>query len=232
MIHLSSLDVATGSRYNGTYTFDKSIIGSFKMIYQYFSNFDDVPWCYEGCNTLFLENFNDFEQQTTIEFPQITDDDEASVRAWFAAGIATTGWVTISSSSYDSATNIYTFIFSGPILIRTAVEDSSIGYVFNWIYADPLAPINEPNNDTIHIDGKYINKNPRILELQCPQVQSEAVNAHGDSPTLFISTKESFAVQEIEVLSEVSSLSLTLHRPNNPAILPVTEHFDLILKPI
>lgn len=231
MLHLSSHDVASGPKYNGTYNFTKSIFGNFSMIYQYLSNFGNVPWVYEGCNSFYIVNNADYEQFTIVEFPEMVNDDSASVIAWFTAGIATTGWVTVTSGSYDASLNQYTFEFSIEVLIRYAVEDSTIAYVFNWVYADPITPL---PTTSLTIDARYINNSPRILELHCEQIQSQAINANGDKPTLFLSTQDSFiSNQEIQVNIEVTSLTIQIYRPSNHgAPLPITDDFELIFKPI
>jgi len=232
MINISSNDVATGVKYNGTYNLSRSVQGTYVLTYQNFT-LGDIPWVYTGCNTLFLENYNNLGQQSTITFPEMSDDDEISVRAWFTTGVATTGWVTVSSSSYDADTNIYTFIFSGPVLIRYDPDDSSIGYVFNWVYADPLPPGN-PIENTLQIDGRYIRNDPKILEIHSADISSEAYNVNGDNPAFFISTNDNIINnQQIEFASPKSSCNLKIYRPaNHGGTVPITNNFELIFKPL
>lgn len=229
-IHIDGNEYDTGTRYNGTWNFTKSIQGNFQLVYQDFS-LGDIPWCYSGCDTFEMQDPNNLPAVTTITFPEISSTDSTSIRAWFTTAFNTAGWVTVSSSSYDSATNQYTFNLSAQILARYDPAYSTIAYVFNWVSASPLS--GNPTNQLV-IDGKYFTNDPKYLYVFSSQIKSKLDTSNFNRPSFIISTQDNFVSgQDIFVKTATQTLNLGIYRVNVPiAAVPLDNEFDMIFTPI
>lgn len=229
-IHLCSQDIHEGNIYDGTWTFNKNLTGSYQIDYQHMIP-SNIPWVYPGCNELYIVNAAIPSQNGTVSFPTSYDDDSDAVQLWFINAVDDLGWVAILGSSYDAATNRYSFEFDKLVNIYTSPDQSSIAPVFDWVYNTPLHT-NPVTSFTF--SGKYINSLPNILEVHSSSIESEVINANGDNPAFFIATNGlTIQNQQVNILNNTNELDLQLYRPNNHSSpINIYSHYDVILRPI
>lgn len=232
-IHVSGEDVATGSRYNGTWNLSSSIIDNYSINSQYMDT-TAIPWMWSGCHTLRVISYDVLDtQEVTINFDYAsigsstnTTTIAGSFQTTFnnalnglPGAFARTCTVTYTS---DTTGNYYTFTFNGQVTLNYAYGGSTVKYVFGKTA--------DETNSIFTVYTNYMTITPKFLEVYIAESNTQYNTSRGTHPTLLFSTGNfELTGQALFFKNSVDILTITIYRTNVPiSQVPITNQWDIV----
>jgi hypothetical protein len=232
-IHVSSEDVASGTRYNGTWNLPTSLFENYTLDSQYMDT-SAIPWMWNGCKALRITSYDVLDtQETTVNFDYASiglSNNTTTISSSFETTInnalnglpgAFARSVTVTYTS-DVTGKYYTFTFNGQVSLNYAYGGSTAKYVFGK---------RSDETDTVfYVNANFITTTPKFLEIYITQSNTKYNTSRSTYPTMLWSTGDfELTGQNFYFKTAVRTLTIAIFRTNIPIDpVPITNKWDIV----
>ena len=234
-IHIDSEDYITGSRTDGTWNFNKSLKGTYKVVSQTLE-VQTMPWIWTGITNLYLQQ-DFFVKEFDIILPEDLatysySSDKTAIATYFQTrfnyiGGNTPGLDFSCTWTYDSSTELFNVVFNNSVKFWWNFSSCAGVFGINAI----LTP--GQHGTEFNLNAKYINISPRYLYCYISEVSTTYNCSNGLYPNLIFSAYDNELVnQTIHIPNLINTLTISVYLPNiSNSVVPLSASWELILTP-